>query len=769
MPSRAFIIAIQNYQDIQEGLGPVLEGTHKYALKFRDWVIADQGVDPADVFFCTDSAALPGRTAGASRSAIKSELFRLKEAGKDQTQALYFFFSGHGFSYVDGNGAPVTDVLLAGDYVKREISGDACLRLAEIQQWLYMCLGPGDHYYFIEACRNELTEKDIQPIPLGLAYDPSFLARPTRYTLYSARQGDLTVVDGRFPEALIEGLKGAGRAKTWRGNSLAVLFDSVRAYTEKRLAKSLDPERKGSSEGVIREFPPPPPTFTCRITINGAGPTDRFTAVVRNARGQQIDRIEIEGGEGTFQNVPDDYYVQVTAPPASGLLVGPREPVLADLYEDCTLQFTSVVLDGQEAILFEGHTEGARAFGAPAAPKIPLVDLEVHPPDGGAVLVHHLQRGETIRVERPEQHQIPPARYAFETVDRRGTVIDRQERDVQDGDAPVRIDRRNLEPGALRHSVASAFYRQDGALFMSETLGAVVDQGLDLWLALLGASRLLGPRHFSKLGPLPLTTFGAWAGNAPIYLLAGLNDPALAFAASVSSDWRAAPEPLARHPQFPGLFERVDAGDGARYRYVNVQVADRAPVVFGVYTAPARGTLVTLTLDARGALNVQQFLLPLDGVAAGDPMPPLTGTGSEPEELSQPLRVVQRAVELERAFAAARDLRTVLTPAALDALLEFRWVEPVVAIQAAYDALRRGERQLMPVLLGNLTRFLPHVGDTHALARMSRLSGSPAMNPPLVLEGYEALNFETAAEAPPRDTLLFTGPWTMWSATRAGR
>src|SRR5262245_16866882 len=117
MAKRAFIVAIENYGQMREGLNKTLPGTHQHALDVRQWLIDTLGLTPADIFFCTEGATLPGRTADATRKAIQLELKRLKDVAKDSAEDLFFYFSGNGFCYVDVDDVPTADVLLAADYV----------------------------------------------------------------------------------------------------------------------------------------------------------------------------------------------------------------------------------------------------------------------------------------------------------------------------------------------------------------------------------------------------------------------------------------------------------------------------------------------------------------------------------------------------------------------------------------------------------------------------------------------------------------------------
>ena len=103
------------------------------------------------------------------------------------------------------------------------------------------------------------------------------------------------------------------------------------------------------------------------------------------------------------------------------------------------------------------------------------------------------------------------------------------------------------------------------ALDFSESLGGpVTDPDLDLWLTLIGAGRILGPRgDYSKLGAFPLHDFlNEQPGAAPIYILAGLENTAalLEIGVSRSADvtWTPATQPIAM-PGSPGsLFFRAD-------------------------------------------------------------------------------------------------------------------------------------------------------------------------------------------------------------------
>jgi len=709
MAKRAFIIAIENYEQMQEGLDKTLPNTHKHALAFRSWLIDTLKLDEKDIFFCTEDATLAGRTAGATRQAVRAELKRLRDAAQDSPEDLLFYFSGHGFCYTDIDDIPTADVLLFADYTTRDDASESCLKLDEIQKWLRMCLGvssPGGtapdpgHYYFIDACRNNVSERDVKVGSLGLNYQPSSKKKPPIYTLYSSTTGTLAAADESFPTALLEGLNGRGRAKRRYQQAYAVLFDALRTYIEQRLNTELDERTESGRDGVIRLLDGAL-QYECAISIDNAEAADEFDVEVMNDRQQTLQqlRFTFSGKKRSFKAPPDDYYVRVRlVTPVATDMVMPDSPVHADLYENCALTYA------KEAVRFRGIN---LPRGGPPPPPAPRAE----PPD-------------TLAPPAPPPRDIP---------------------------------RSPLRRGLLR---AIPGHHTGDAVDFSETLGPMRDQGLDMWLAIIGASRITGgPDDYSKLGPLPLTTFQNVApGEAPFYVLAGFDQPYVDFRAVLAPHWEWPPVPVPPHPVFPNLFEMVEHVSGPAHRYLTVQVDQSAPVTVGVCSLPNRATLVTVTRDATGSLRIQQFMFTLKGRGV-EGFPGVT----ELDAVSTPLRLARRCVEVQRAFAKSQDIGDVLSASELEFLLYFKWWEPIVAVLAAYELVRRGELGSLPTVVNNLRGFFGGLPDTEALAKLAGLGWTPPSTPPLVLEGFQALDLmEGDPRIPPGNALLFRGPWTMW-------
>jgi hypothetical protein len=112
----------------------------------------------------------------------------------------------------------------------------------------------------------------------------------------------------------------------------------------------------------------------------------------------------------------------------------------------------------------------------------------------------------------------------------------------------------------------------------------------------------------------------------------------------------------------------------------------------------------------------------------------------------------------------------VLPSAELDALLYFKWFEPIVALLSAYELIRRGHVDALATVVANLRGHFPGLPDTEALARLAKLPSDEPARPPLVLEGLQTFDLlDGRPGVPPPGQVDFRGPWSTWRAvTPAG-
>ena len=279
MAVRALIIAIENYPQVQVGgIAKSLPGTLQAGLDFKAWLVEKWKAEgrlenDTQLIFCSDPAQ-PG-CSGASAEDIRSALLKLKDDGQGATEELYLFFSGHGFSFVEKPGSRA-DIVIASDFKEPALSGNSCLNLDAMIAWLRDHLGTGRHYYFVDACRNKLNASQIV-IGSLLPIDPQASGEASTYVLQSTVDGAVAAADGAFNAALLAGLRGKGKAKTWSSqvnDAMFVRYDSLRGYLVKLLAtkQKITHKSEGSddqSDAILATLRPVP-EIKCTIAIDDA-------------------------------------------------------------------------------------------------------------------------------------------------------------------------------------------------------------------------------------------------------------------------------------------------------------------------------------------------------------------------------------------------------------------------------------------------------------------------------------------------------------------
>src|SRR6202011_4169523 len=100
------------------------------------------------------------------------------------------------------------------------------------------------------------------------------------------------------------------------------------------------------------------------------------------------------------------------------------------------------------------------------------------------------------------------------------------------------------------------------------------------------------------------------SGAAPIYVLAGLENPAAVLEVGVSRTadvtWTRATQPDA----MPGIRDTYFPRQ-AGWRLVSFRIDGGAPYTVASLASPNRAMLITLTLDSEDNIRLSQYLLPL--------------------------------------------------------------------------------------------------------------------------------------------------------------
>ena len=752
MAARALIIAIENYPKVDGGdIAKNLPGTLKAALNFKAWLLEKwevEGRQPRDaqLLFCSKPMQPDGY--GATSKDIRQALLKLKADGQSSTEELYFFFSGHGFSFVEKPGSRA-DIIISADFEKAELSPDSCLNLDELVLWLRLHLGPGRHYYFVDACRNSLSAGQIRVGAL-LPIDPQASGEASTFILQSTVEGAVALVGGPFPAALIAGLRGKGRAKTWDKNvndAMFVRYDSLRSYLKATSAAGQKITSKtagtdGESDAILATLRPIP-LSTCGIKINNVQIPVVGEITYRRGRSSLPERRIIDSQQINLTLEPDDYTVSVRV---GGIVLKPRDPVPVDLYEDRQLTFEKI---------FE---EGA---SAPAdLESIAVTDVDIIVPDQSSLRLRNVATGDETFIDASCRVRLPRGRYFATFCSSTGHIFLRKEIQLEVGKNTIMnlAEWRNSSP---HMSIASKLPDYGGGIEFSELLGGpVTDPDLNLWLALLGGGRILESQgDYSNLAKFRLHDFANEQVNAsPIYLLAGFDDPGIKLKVGVSRTaevtWVTAEAPA----DMPGIQEAYFSTPPGWY-LVSTSIQGQAPYTIASITMRNRAMLITLTLDEENYPCISQYLLPLGHLLNKLPRAVRIRLRSRNQ-----LNDVRFLAQASRAFRNRRDVRTAIPESELNDLLYTKWLDPIASSLAAYELLRRGKVDELGDVVTNMKHFFHELPDASALVKLSGGRSRRPQGVPLFFDGLRAFPDYVGWLPLPASHLDFASPWTAWRA-----
>jgi hypothetical protein len=755
MAVRALVIAIENYPVVQVGgIAKQLPGTLQAGLDFKAWLLDKwEGRTDTQLIFCSDPVQ-PGGT-GATAGDIRRALRKLKADGQSATEELYFFFSGHGFSFIDKPGSRA-DVVMASDFEEPELSGNACLNLDQIIAWLRAHLGAGRHFYFIDACRNALDRTQVVVGDL-LPFDPQASGEASTYVLQSTADGAVAAVNGKFSATLIDGLKGKGRAKIWDGQAtdkMYVRYDSLRAHMKSLLANiqkitSRVDGSDGESDGVLATLMPVPKS-KCTITIEGSPAAVNAEIVLRRGRSGTDQRQPLSSQPVVIELEPDDYAVSLRL---NNEAAETATPMPVDLYDHRSIVFkpATAMLRGLESIA--PRTEST------------IADVHIVVPPGATFDIRNMNTGLVKSFTQSVHERLPSGRY-FTTLRSDGQVFKRQDVDLDGGVHTLNVAewRRSAPHAAIASQLPDGAVQGDAVDFSESLGGAISDPDLDLWLALVGGGRILGRLgEYSKLAPFPLHDFSnESSGAAPIYVLAGLENPAAVLEVGVSRTadvrWTRATQPDA----MPGIREAYFPQQ-AGWQLVSFRIDGADPYTVASLATPNRVMLITVTLDSDEAIRISQYLLPLGHLVPN--LPPVVA-----ERLSRrnPLLDVKFLAQASRAFRKRRDLAKELPMERLNDLLRTKWLDPIASSLAAYECIRRNRKEDMHEVVDNMTTYFNDLPDTAALARLMGRDVARPEGPPLFLDGLRAFPDYPTWLPLPAQHLDYASPWTAWRAAVTG-
>lgn len=747
MPDRALIIAVEDYPDVVDGFtAKKLKDTLKAAGDFLTWLEGKWKAEgtKGTIYFCStekrqdnvETAPAPVvnplvelKKFGADRASIVKALAQLEKDGRDKTDNLYVYFSGHGFR-LKNETLKLADALVASDFQSIKLSADCCFKLDALVEGLRTSLGRGCHFYFIDACRNEVPKAIGSGV---MPFDGLGAEEPSVFVLQSTVAGAPSLVGGLFATSLLQGLQGTGRAKAWTppvNDSMRVHFDSLRRFLKSIVHKTQPITHTVSGElgeteamlATIRPVLPKKLTVNVQTTMTTVAGTLEITTF----NGANLSPRAVNAAQTVIELPPDDYKVRLVL---NNAITSPSDFVDVGLYEDAEVSFAAttsrVQLEGLEGM------RGARPVG-----------------------------------DRP---------FGFAGPSKRGTggLISKglAQTGVKGG---TPLPRQVAQPLPLASESIKALLPQAGeGLNASEALhGNVQDPDLAIWLAILGGGRILGSTgDYSKIGALPLQDFQSEPPDAsPVYVLAGFNTDKTRLLVghgpkATPTRWKKAASP----PGMPGVFEVV-LHPLPGQTYLTLAIDDQPAYTLTSCAMPNRCTLVVLTLGEEGQPHVSQYLLPI-----GHLVHRLDDTVQSLLQYRNQLKDVQVLALLARAFRKRRklvnaldatiedNLRDVNAANEIQSLLHSKWLDPIGASMAMYESVRRRNTDDLQIVASNMIRYFHDFPDTRAIATMAGVpNAAPTDVIPLFLQGLQALPPDKVELPFPNDLLDFSGPWTAW-------
>ncbi len=753
MSDRALIIAIWKYAGVQ-GLAPVtLDAVQPGAEKFYTWLTQTRNVPPANILVCSDGLTLPDHPASATIDGTsiplvyKSTFTEIAQAignlvsfAPNRTEDFFVYYAGHGFSYRGNPNDQGVSFLLTSDFVSPAVSGNACINIPLMQRSLSSTLSGKHHFHFVDACRNELAPSSINPQGnFGVAFQPSNNGSAPLFNLYSARQGDAANASPAFTNALVDGLRGDGRAKQWVDGELWVTFNRVTLYTAAVLSRKLASEAGDQNDRI--EIVPQPWTQNCRIVVQNNPSNGPYRLTVSQAGGL-AQHFDIPAVPFTIPLSPSDnpYLLTLTQAGQSLRMVAPMGKI--DMYSSCDVVFAP--------------SPPPAATPQPPAPPPAMATLRINP---DFLNVSGLVPIRSFSIDGGKGHSagsaveginLPPGLHRVSLIED-GYPVWHEPVDLAPGadvelsvglPAPTKFQSELLQTIGQEHYLTPE---------LSETLGPTADWDVNLWLAYLGVAHL---RKWQGIYLKLQTVLGNLSQPPRL-------DPGEAGLLVLVMDDTGAPNfGLHQDTLIPWSSLQLVPGLQSLYSYSTVcspgsaffslQRKQGEPFTYSTTFTNGRYTLITIATGAN--VRVQQISLPQTSVTSNDGWAHPDLTDLQTTRLlsyAQSEFLARRPVW--RAAFAKRDVWTDLQ--------QGNWRNEQLATLCAFDCKRRGIGGDMREFL---TTYYPGMATAFASDLAALQVGAALSTPPLLMDAYLLAGDAEKQEPFSAGRLDFRGLWVSW-------
>lgn len=744
MATWAIVIGIDQYWTPEASL----RGAVRDALRMREWLLSVDGgaVPSANLQLLlgpsqASAAAPPGaRPLEATQEHIIRAIDRVMQRSGGQGERLFFYYAGHGLSSALAGG--LENAMVPADFT--DLLTTRSLGLRSIFEF-FKAARFQEQFFFVDACRNipwlVPSERKFRIGEWPLPATPNFDAPPPQqFICYATSQG-LRAVElqeagnerGAFTEALLNGLRGAGPAKTWDADSeqYVVRWQTLFKYVEDAITRQqLDvgetarkliqvPRQdgeKGSSDPVLVRFAAE--TFPAESLSVYVDPPE----VPAGAELLVTDFGDIE------QTTP------VTAVPLQ-LALPPREyQVRANVPDyETDPKRGRVALYGPDQLTLKLRRKRPMRGIAPPAPPPPaargldaapqLCRLTVTSGDPLAALEIADSSGKVLEtgIGRLDLMDLKPGFYRARLHTPEGAQVEELV-DLEAGETEERELRAPApaETGVMRELMArgTVFSDAEDNLHVSEALGPIASLQLSTVLTLAGNVANKNTPWGHRLRALGVDSFQAQVPPGTeqgVQILFGgefgTPEQIEQFVARVELRLWPQDQPLPAAPEYPRLvpatpgLAQIAWARSPGAHWLALGGADQAPVVFPLTVLAGRLALLVIHQDAAGQTHIFQYL-PALGADDVEPVAPNEAPDVAQAKLLRRLELLQRfymSGRLDHAHDAAREL------------LYAKWREPIAGCLGGYLMLRLDKPAELNIAAANMRNYFGELSDSHVL------------------------------------------------------
>ena len=737
--AKALIIGLDGYAG-EDALTSCVQD----AVQFRDALIQRGLVAEQDAELLT-LPATAGATA-ATVGAIRARLFEYYANG-DQIDRFFFFYAGHGIlANANASRTRTHTVLVPTECEDMRRDAGLLLPFDELRETMERC-GPREQFYFIDACRDLVEDRNPDVGTLGFAGTPASHARSQSVlfavsplgTARAAKHG-LGVMTGHLVEAL-------------QSDRLAVDYDdeqgrfvitvqSLKRYTEARIAASLQNEPSWTLRYQLPELRSFGPSASALVVVESP-PEVPLTVHIDPDRVAAKTRVSVYL-RGSL--------VQAAWPPLANhqhARLGPQTYRLKAQHPSLPIEPTELTVDLR-------HTNEARFRVVPGEEKVAEVTAigtpqvsEAHPGLEsyrrttryriGTVSAITMEPTTTIELEGQAPPYLQIRRYgrlveqvAAGTYRVRFRLGDRVQSETEIEVTPDAIIKvlPSLEASPLLHEALDTRRFVEAAL-LSETIGPMQSGVLQTLLAMIGIKHLdIDDQLFHQLTSLVRAVRPEDYQRRPIVVVVALDGkwPELPeellprIACEIDADhagtrqWTKPIQPLASRNIGYARIGAVVAWPARHSFPIVIRSPELGVIRIAAAAVDGRATIATVVARPDGSVDISQSILAFPGEP--DPIGPHAPYG----------RLV-RTLQLGQLLYRSGDLIDYMLRGddpLFRELMDAKWIDPVVTVMAFFAHRRAvaagtlndpGDRtfQLAHTVADNLVRSFGSLPDSQVV------------------------------------------------------